>query len=141
MAALLARAGIRVHKANAGMPILTRARLALVEGGLRVDGSTIIGDPLYQAGADRGDLITRVGTVRIDTVGALERALDGKRPGDRIEVEWQGRGATHRAQVTLAENPILTATPEEVLAGGRLTDAQRAFRARWLGSRAGAPPR
>ena len=61
--------------------------------------------------------------------------------GIRIEVEWEGRGATHRAQVTLAESPTLTATPEEVLPGGRLTDAQRALRARWLGPRAGATPR
>jgi predicted metalloprotease with PDZ domain len=138
---LLARAGVRLHKANAGMPILSRGRLTLVEGGLRVEGATLIGDPIHQAGLDRGDLITRVGGVALDAVGALERALDGKRPGDRVEVEWQGRGARHRAEVTLAESPTLTATPEEVLAGGRLGDAERAFRARWLTSRAGAPAR
>ncbi|MSR36516.1 MAG: PDZ domain-containing protein [Gemmatimonadetes bacterium] len=136
MAPLLARAGIRLHPANAGMPIVTRARLALIEGGLLVDGPTIVGDPLYQAGLDRGDVVTRVGGARIDTVGALERGLEGKRPGDVVEVEWQGRGASHRAHVTLAESPTLTATPEEILAGGRLGDAERAFRTRWLRSRA-----
>jgi predicted metalloprotease with PDZ domain len=141
MAALLARSGIRLHKANAGFPSLTRARLTPIQGGLRVDGPTIVGDPLHHAGLDRGDLVTRVGTVAIDGIGALERALDGKRPGDRVEVEWTGHGATHRAQVTIAENPELTATPEEALAGGKLGDAERAFRARWLSSKVRQPGR
>ena len=136
MAALLARAGVRLHPANPGIPLLSRARLTLVQGGLAVNGASVIGDPIYKAGLDRGDVITRVAGVAIDTVGALDRALEGKRPGDVVEIEWQGHGTTHRAPVTLTEDPTLTATPEETLAGGRVTEAQRAFRDRWLRSRA-----
>lgn len=136
MAALLARAGIRLHRANPGTPMLSRQRLTLVEGALRVDGASLIGDPIYQAGLDRGDLITSVNGVRVDTAGALERALEGRKPGDTVALEWQGHGTTHRAQVALAESPVLTATPEEILADGKVTDAQKAFRDRWLRSRA-----
>ena len=138
MAALLARAGIRLHPAYPDMVYLTRARLTLVEGGLRVDGPTLAGEPLYRSGLDRGDLITRVNGVAIDTVGALERGLAGKRAGDAVEVEWTSRGGERRGSVTLGVHPTLTATPEEVVAGGTLTPAQRAFRDRWLAPRAGA---
>jgi hypothetical protein len=69
-------------------------------------------------------------------VGALERALDGKRPGDTVTVEWTSWTGLHRADVALTEHPALTATPDEVLAGATYTAEERAFRERWLAARA-----
>lgn len=137
MAELLARAGVRLAPARPGAVYLTRSRLAAVEGGVRVDGATLIGDPLYQAGIDRGDVLTGVDGARIADAAALARVLEGRKPGDVVEVRYRGRGSDRTVPVTLAENPALTAVPLESLPGGRLTAAQRAFREDWLRSRAG----
>ena len=105
-----------------------------------VEGATLAGEPLYDAGVDRGALVTRVNGVRLDTIGALERALEGKGPGDVVRVEWTSWGGLHQADVRLIEHPALTAAPDEILEGGSLTAEERAFRGRWLDARAAAVP-
>ena len=50
---------------------------------------------------------------------------------------WESRGATYSGRTTVREDPTLTAAPGELQSGGRPTPAERAFRERWLGSRAG----
>jgi predicted metalloprotease with PDZ domain len=141
MAALLQQAGVVLSAAKPGVPYLTRTRLTGVDGGVRVDGATLIDEPLYKAGLDRGDVITSVGGAAIDGADALTRALQGKKPGDVVEVRWQGRGTAHQAQVTLQESPTLAATPMETMSSRQMTAAQKAFRDRWLGSRVREPAR
>ena len=142
MTALLRQAGVRLHPADPRRPILTRARLVAAIGGLRVAGSTVRGDPLYEAGVDREDLVTRIAGEAVDVVGGLERVLDRVQPGDTVEVVWVSRGETYRAWTTVQGDPTLTATPEELLSGGRRPGAaERAFRERWLRSLAQAVAR
>jgi predicted metalloprotease with PDZ domain len=95
-----------------------------------------VGEPLYDAGIERGDLLTRVNGVALDTIGALERALDGTSAGDSVQVDWTSWSGLHRFGVLLIEHPALTATPDEILAGATYTAEERAFRERWLSSRA-----
>jgi predicted metalloprotease with PDZ domain len=141
MAALLQQAGVVLGPASPGTPYLTRTRLTPIDGGVRIDGPTLIDDPLYQAGLDRGDVITSLGGVALDGADALARALQGRKVGDVVELRWQGRGAAHQAQVTLQQNPTLAATPMETMSSRQPTAAQKAFRDRWLRSRAGEPAR
>ena len=136
MEPLLARAGITLRRANPGVAFLGRTRLQRVEGGMSVEGPTLVGEPLYEAGLDRGDLITRVNGVGVAAEGALERALEGKKPGDVVTIDWSSWSGRHRADATLIEHPALTAIPDEAVPGGTLTAEERAFRGRWLDSRA-----
>ena len=136
MAALLARAGISLHRANPGMPFLTSSRLRPVAGGYLVDTPALVNEPMHDAGIERGDLITRVNGVALDTIGALERALEGTSAGDSVQVDWTSWSGLHRTAARLIEHPALAATPDEILAGGTYTAEERAFRERWLSSRA-----
>lgn len=136
MTALLALAGVRLHPADPVRP--THARLVPAIGGLRVAGGTVRGDPLYEASADRDDLVTRIAGQAMDVAGGLERVLDRVRPGDTVEAVWRSRGESYRAWATVQGDSTLTATPEELLPGGRRPGAaEQAFRERWLRSRVG----
>lgn len=138
MTALLALAGVRLHRADPVRPILTRARLVPAIGGLRVAGGTMRGDPLYEAGVDREDLVTRIAGQAMDVAGGLEHVLVRVQPGDTVEVVWRSRGESYRAWATVQGDPTLTATPQELLPGGRRPSAaEQAFHERWLRSRAG----
>ncbi len=125
-AALLSAAGIRFALAEPGRPSLGPVRMGAGGDGAVVDGPTLVDTPLYEAGIDRGDQITALGGRRVRRPQDVDAALDGRSPGDRIEVRWLSRGAEHRAMVTLAQDESLSAS----LAPRADDDAVR-FRAAW----------
>lgn len=138
MTALLALAGVRLHPANPVRPILTHARLVAAIGGLRVAGGTVRMDPLYEASVDRDDLVTRIAGQAMDGAAGIEPVLDRVQPGDTVEAVGRSRGESYRAWAIVQGDPTLTATPKELLPGGRRPGAAgQAFRERWLRSRAG----
>jgi predicted metalloprotease with PDZ domain len=92
--------------------------------------------PLYAAGVDEGDLIAT-----IDGQPATMAAWNGisrKKPGDAVTLGVVRRdGARVTKTATVAQDPALEVVGIDTPAGGgaTLTDAQRAFRASWLGTR------
>jgi predicted metalloprotease with PDZ domain len=92
--------------------------------------------PLYAAGVDEGDLVAT-----IDGQPATMAAWSGisqKKPGDSVTLGVVRRdGAKVAKTAIVAQDPALQIVAIDSPAGGgaTLTDAERAFRASWLGTR------
>ncbi len=130
-ASLLAAAGFLLRRRDPG-----RAWWGDVHMDSRIEGGRLMevpaNSPAYIAGLDRDDLVTQIGGDRVTTQEEVNGAIGKRRPGDRVPVYYVDRaGASKSTTVTLAENPHL-----EIVDAPSITPAQRAFRERWLGSRA-----
>jgi len=102
--------------------------------GLRIESATLPGTPLHQAGLDRGDEILEIDGHRAATEADLVRRIAAHRPRDTVTVRAADRAGIERSvALTLAADPSFEVVPAES-AGQRLSDGQRAFRQRWLGS-------
>ncbi|HKP30518.1 MAG TPA: PDZ domain-containing protein, partial [Gemmatimonadales bacterium] len=86
-------------------------------------------------GLDRGDFINTVDGEKIATVADLERIIRAKKPGDVIKVGFESRGETQEATITLRASPRVEFVTFEA-AGREVTEAIRAFRTAWVGSKA-----
>ena len=64
-------------------------------------------------------------------------AIGRHKPGDQVKVTFKGRTGTKTTSMTLKEDPALEAVLLEDT-GATPTPEQKAFRAAWLGSRAGS---
>ncbi len=82
----------------------TRPRLGLAGTGAYVI-SVGPGTPAESAGLRAGDVITTVDGEEITSSDELGSAIRGHRPGDRVEVTWQGGGVERSATVALAQTP------------------------------------
>ncbi|HWK90568.1 MAG TPA: hypothetical protein VNP72_11335, partial [Longimicrobium sp.] len=133
--ALLGRAGFLLRKAQAGRAWFG-AGIEDGPGGARIAGYPLVTGSLYGAGLDRGDVIVSFDGQPTPTAEALGQAIARKRPGDVVQVEAVVRGGRVRVPMTLLEHPALEVVTYES-AGMQVTPAMRAFRAAWLGSRAG----
>jgi predicted metalloprotease with PDZ domain len=135
-ASLLSRAGILMRQRDA-----RRATLGLVgfkgsSDGLRVGGPVPDGSPIASAGLGEDDRLLAIDGREVPDVSALERVLSRHTPGDAVTLRVQGRSeaAPREIRVTLVPDPhIELVTIED--AGGRLDEAQRAFREAWLGAK------
>lgn len=150
-ARLVARAGLRLRKISPG-----RAWTGLFDGGtagdparrwqraggadapdaqgLAISELVAWGSPAFDAGLDQGDVIVRAGSARIGTVEDWTAAVRGRRPGDRLTVEFLRHGAPQRTDIVLGEDPAIEIVTLES-AGVDPTPAQRAFRQAWLAPR------
>ncbi len=111
---------------------LSAASLRYEDGGVTVASNTRAGDPLYEAGVDRGDRLVRVDGVALDGPDALAGILEGAAPGDRLQVTVEGRGASRTVAVEVQRRPAWSAAvdpdaPSEAVR--RRTD--------WVASKAG----
>lgn len=130
-AALLEHAALVLQPAAPG-----RAWLGPVSIGpdLRVMAPTAAGSPLYEAGVDRGDVLIRLGDRQLNSRRDLAWILARHAPGDALAIEFHRRGAPVTSTLRLAADPRLELVTREA-AGRGISEAQRAFRAAWLGSR------
>jgi predicted metalloprotease with PDZ domain len=140
---LLANAGLLVRKAQAGAPWIGDA---LGGGGgrqgaanpnavpLTINGSVLIGSPLYDAGLERGDRITSLDGKALASDADLRAAIAAHKPGDKVTIGFEGRAGHRDASMTIAENPAVQVVTFED-AGMTPTDQQLAFRAKWLSTR------
>ena len=71
--------------------------------GLRAatDAATLGGDEVPTG----GDVITELDGVAVSTADELRGRIDGKQPGDELEITYVRAGAKHTVTVTLAERP------------------------------------
>src|SRR5205823_2382884 len=106
-------------------------------GGARIMSATRTGSPLFNAGLDRDDVITAIGSttvMRADQVATVRST----RPGTPLMVTYlhHGRAPAMTTTVQTMADPRLEVVAAEQ-AGQQVTTAQRQFRDAWLRSKAG----
>jgi predicted metalloprotease with PDZ domain len=131
MAPLLAQAGLLLHPRNPDKAWFGPVRLDIDAQGGRIDGPTLIGSPMYEAGLDRGDVILTLDGQPLTSDSVFQAVKAAHKPGDVVAVSYQGRGRQSMAQITMpADSRLEVVTYEE--AGMPVTEAIRQFRERWL---------
>ncbi|MDZ7772573.1 MAG: peptidase M61 [Balneolaceae bacterium] len=135
---LLAKAGFLLIRSNPGAAVLQFGgnKIDFEAGEAVISDNTLVGSPLYEAGLDEGDRLLSLGGRAISDAQVLNRLLASRAPGDTLQVRWTSLGEEYSGELVLAEDPSLEVVPYED-AGRELTEAMRAFRSSWLGSRAG----
>jgi len=73
-----------------------------------------------------------IGDESVSKVDDLDAALKRHKPGDRVMIAFVRRGHPESVETTLQEDGDLEVVPVEAT-GGAPTDAQKAFRAAWIG--------
>ena len=63
------------------------------------------GSPAEAAGMEPGDVITQINGHQIFTPRDVTRSIAGKRPGDQVQLQFQGSGTSYTAKVPLASRP------------------------------------
>jgi predicted metalloprotease with PDZ domain len=134
-AGLLARAGFAVRPARRNGAFAGPLALSVDSGGVTVTSPTLVGTPVYEAGLDRGDRLISADGRPIASEADWSAIAASGAPGDSVALVFWQRGREVRTVLRLAADPTLAVCPIE-LAGGTASDAQLAFRAAWLGSRA-----
>jgi predicted metalloprotease with PDZ domain len=135
-AALLGQAGFLVRPSQPGTAFAGALELMADSAGAVVGSGTIAGTPVYAAGVEAGDRILSADGTPVRSEAEWTALLAAHAPGDEVPLVFRRRGREVRATLRLAPVPLVDVIPME-LAGQTPTEAQRAFRAGWLGSRAG----
>jgi len=132
-AALLARAGFLVRPSHPGIAWMGEAQYRFDSTGAAIQAATLIGTPLYDAGIDRGDRIVSIDGRALAAQSDIDAALGAHKPGDQLSLRVAGRAGERTVSLTLRESPRVEVVTFEQ-AGRAVTEAQTAFRAKWLGS-------
>ena len=126
--------GLVLSQRYPGRATWGNASLAFENGGLRVRQAVPKDSPLYEAGLSRRDRITKIDGKKAPRSGSkLRELLDGKQPGDTIELTVEGRGETATRTVVLTEDPALQLRSAEG-AGKKLEAQAKDMRRDWLGA-------
>jgi predicted metalloprotease with PDZ domain len=140
---LLSLAGYVVRKTNPERAWLGGVQVQEQAGGLIVGGgggrggapgTTLVpfGTPIYEAEIEGGDVITMIDDAPATLPGWT--ALTTRKIGDKVAFTVRHRDGTIVTKTAvLKADPSIRTVPVEN--GGTLTDAQRAFRQSWLGTR------
>ncbi len=132
-APLFARAGFVLAPQGARGGWLGAAPFRFGREGARLIAPAPFGSPLYDAGIERDDVVVSIDGRPFSSAGQLDQAVANHPPGERLRVGYSRRGDIRTVRVTLVQDPRLTLVAQE-RRGQRLTEAQRQFRAGWLGS-------
>ena len=130
---LLKRAGIVMRRRTPGRGWAGDLRWQETPTGVRIVDDVPSGSPAYKAGLERDDVIVSIGSAKVTTPLELERAIAARKPGDSLTVTFERRGQRATATLMLTEDPHRELVAVED-AGQVLTEEQRRFRDRWLGS-------
>ena len=135
-AELFASVGFLFRRARPGAAWLGDTELTTTAGGVTVSGATLVGQPMYAAGLDRGDIMTALDGRPVATSFSVDSVLLAHRPGDTIAIAYQSHGEALTERMVLQENPRMELVPAES-AGVAITPGVLDNRRRWLASRAG----
>jgi predicted metalloprotease with PDZ domain len=133
---LLAQAGFRVRRTDSTSAWAGIEPFRYDTAGFVIAQPTMIDTPLYKAGLESGDRVTSFDGKKITSAAEWDAALAARKPGDDVPIVFTQRGTRREGKVELTTAPWLTIETNEQ-AGLPVSDAQRAFRASWLGSKAG----
>lgn len=130
---LLAQAGLLLRPRNPGAAWFGPVRLDIDSTGGRIDGPTLIGSSLYDAGLDRGDLILTLDGRPLTADSVYQAVKAAHKPGDVVPVTYLAYGRESMVHVKLmADDRVEVVTYED--AARPVTDAMHKFRREWLGS-------
>ena len=133
-ARLLARAGFLVRR-RSNRAWMGDLHFDNRRAGLTVSALVAPTWPAYAAGLEQDDQITEFDGQRVVNEADVQHLLSRHQPGDVMTIGFVERsGKSVAAKITLTADPHVEVVPIES-AGGTLTDAQRAFRQRWLGAK------
>lgn len=132
-ATLVQPAGLVVRRRNPGAAWMGRFGLDAAGPGVTITTLVPPGTPAYAAGLDQDDVIRSLDGEAVSSPARLQELLKRHKPGDEVKVDYVRRGGPASATMTLVEDPTLEIVTLEST-GGTPTDAQKAFRAAWLGS-------
>ena len=118
-------AGERYHDQDDWRGSMGHLAVAPVAGGCRI-GVVGPGTPAHLAGLAVVDVIERVGGVAVTDAAALDRALDGTKPGGTITVDSRRGDLTRASEVRLDRRPLEVVRPEYLAAPVENPDADPA---------------
>jgi len=133
-AALLSQAGLLLRKAHPGQAWLGLRKMDFSDAGVELSSYTLRGSPLYDAGLDRGDVISSWDGKLLKLSADLEHWLAAHKPGDRVQLTVNTRAGERQFEMLLSENPNFEIVTYEQ-AGRPLTPEVIAFRKAWLTSK------
>ena len=131
--ALLTPAGFRLKKAEPGKAWIGSGRMTEREG-LIIEGNTLRGTPLYDAGLDVDDKIISIDNQDVRTMADLNTVLDRLHPGTSVTIRYLHRTEEKSGKIVPQENPAFVVETFEA-AGLPVTPAISQFRQRWLGAK------
>ncbi len=99
-----------------------------------IEGNTLRGTPLYDAGLDVDDKILAVDNQDTRTQADLNKVLDRLHPGSAVAVRYLHRSEEKTGKIVLGENPAVQVQTYEA-AGQALTAQMVQFRKSWLGAK------
>jgi predicted metalloprotease with PDZ domain len=130
---LLAPAGFRLKKAEPGKAWIASGRMTEREG-LIIEGNTLRGTPLYDAGLDVDDKILAIDNQDIRTMTDLNTVLDRLHPGTAVTIRYLHHTEEKSGRIVPQENPAFVVETFES-AGLPVTPAILQFRQHWLGAK------
>jgi len=131
-APLLAQAGLKLRPKAPAKAWLGATRVKAEGPELFLDQAPWPGAPLYVAGVEKGDRIVSLGRFQFANEADWQDALNRLSPGETVTVRFVQRGRPAEAELTVAADPTLEVVRYEAV-GLKPTEAQLAFRTRWLG--------
>jgi predicted metalloprotease with PDZ domain len=132
-APLLNKAGLEIIKANEDEAFLGLVKFNFNGDAAIISKPIIFGSPLYKAGIERGDQITKVGRREIRNEEKWHSALEQFKPGESTTIEYIQRGEKLSVKITFIENPKLKV---KRITDDELTDKQIDFLLKWVGEEA-----
>jgi predicted metalloprotease with PDZ domain len=135
-AALVSAAGLELRPKEPQMPWLGAAKLDYSSDGAKIDGPTLRGSTLYNAGLDDGDRIVRWDNKSLANESAVREWLAKHKAGEQVSLQVRRRaGLEQSITATLVADPTVVLVSYES-EHKEVTPAMKAFRAAWLSSKA-----
>jgi predicted metalloprotease with PDZ domain len=131
---LLAQAGFRLVKAEAGKAWIGSTRSFTEKEGLLIEANTQRGTPVYEAGLDVDDKILAIDNQDVRTLPELNAVLERLHPGAAVSIRYLHRSEEKTGRIVLGENPVVQVQTYEA-AGQPLTPQMIQFRKSWLGAK------
>jgi len=130
--ALVAAAGLQIRKAHPAKPWVGPAQFESSAEGVKLTDVALRGSPLYAAGLDRGDEITRCDAKEVKKLDDWQSCLSKHSPGESLIVDYRSRGGLRHVTVSVSEDPTIEIVTFEK-AGLTVTQEIQSFRKAWLG--------
>jgi predicted metalloprotease with PDZ domain len=132
---LVGEAGLELRPAKPRKPWIGAARVSASDEGVKLTDPALSGSPLYLAGLDAGDEITRCDGKVIKKTEDFQSCFGKHSPGESLTLQYVSRGEERQTRVAIAEDPMLELVTFE-RAGIAVTEAVKLFRSGWLSSKA-----
>ncbi len=100
---LLASVGLRLTR-NTEKPSMD-ITVNPEDDGMRITRNTLWGSAAYKAGLDKGDLITQIDGMPINTVDTMSTALENKKVGDEVTLQYSNYGKKKEVKLKLDPDP------------------------------------